>query len=335
MPSDPVRALLLGLVLVTGCKPEPHFSDARPPDIMLPDGPPPWWKPRPGEAANWDIQLAEMPFDVSMPRAMYTIDLWDAVPAATMLDYGDGMPLMVPVGANAMAIAQLHMQTPPAIVVCHLNTGAVHLVDDLDASKFPGYETNPPDRPDLVEAGSAIGYSIANNPNLRFLDIHEASRDRVLPVIEKRIELAKTIGCDAIAAANNEHLAYQGDPGHGFPDLTPDDYASWSDALTGRAHDRMLSIGLRSNTTQGVGGMAARYDWLMIDRCAEFAQGTCERARSFINLGKAAFAIEYDLDENGDPNTKATLCNELNLGMIDDAIIKSAALSSAYRDVCP
>jgi hypothetical protein len=326
MSSAPARALLLGLVLVAGCKPEPHFSDAMPPD-----GPPPWWKPRPGEAANWDIQLAAAPFNVATPRAMYAIDLWDAVPMAMQITYAEGAPVSVPAGVHPGAIAQLHAQTPPPIVVCHVSTGAVHLTADPDAMKFPGYEASPPDRPAPIAAGSAIGYSIVNNPNLRFLDIRDA---RVVTLIAKRIELAKRIGCDAIVAASNEHLAYQGDPGHGFPDLTPDDYAGWSDALIRRAHDDSLSIGLRSNTTQGVSGMAARYDWLMIDRCAEFAQGTCERARTFLNLNKAAFAIEYVLDENGDPNPKATLCNELDRAMIDDAIIKTAALDTT-RDVCP
>src|SRR3954463_10476443 len=119
MRSDSVRALILGSALVAGCQPSPQ----------RPDPAPPWWQPAPGEAADWDIQLAATPFDISAARAMYTLDLWDAVPAATTLDYGDGAPLAVPAGKHPGAIAELHARTPPAIVVCQIGTGAIRLTD--------------------------------------------------------------------------------------------------------------------------------------------------------------------------------------------------------------
>src|SRR5262245_11033617 len=100
MLSAPARALL-ALALVAGCKPEPHYNDAQPPDAGNP-----WWSPKPGEAADWDIQLKAMNFDVSMTRAMMVIDLWDAVPAATMLTYADGV-LAVAAGVHPMAIGTL------------------------------------------------------------------------------------------------------------------------------------------------------------------------------------------------------------------------------------
>ena len=85
---------------------------------------------------------------------------------------------------------------------------------------------------------------------------------------------------------------------------------------------------------QGIGNMARRFDWLMIDRCAEF-EG-CSVTREFINAGKAVFAIEYLRNEDDtEDNNKDVLCGDLGDAMIQDEIIKDAALSSAVRDTCP
>lgn len=324
MRSERLRGLLIGFVLVAGCKPEPHRPDAAPP----------WWKPAPGEAADWDIQLARTPFDASATRVMYTIDLWDAVPSATMIDYGDGAPVAVPAGAHASVIADLHGRALPSIVICHVATGAIRLTDP-DAKKFPGYEATPPNRPAPIAAGSVIGWSITDaDANERWIDIHEASRTKVLPLIQKRIDLALAIGCDGIAANRNDQLAYQGSPGHGFADLTPGEYTSWSTELTGRAHELRISIGLRSTANQTVDVTSGSvYDWLMTDRCAEF--DGCDVAQPFLNSRKAVFAIEYATDETGTPNTVSSLCTTLSRARIEDGIVKDTALSNASYERCP
>ena len=321
-----IPGFVLGVVLVAGCKPEPHRPDAAPP----------WWKPAPGQAADWDIQLARTPFDISAPRAMYTIDLWDAVPAATSMDYGDGAPVEVPAGAHAGAIADLHGRALPAIVVCHVGTGAIRLTDP-DAKKFPGYEASPPNRPTPIAAGSVIGWSITSaDSNERWIDLHDASRSKVLPLIQKRLELALAIGCDAIAANRNDLLGFQGTAEtHGFTDVTPGEYASWTTDLTGRAHDLRISIGLRATVNQVVDATPPNtYDWLMTDRCVE-GGFECDVAQPFINARKAVFAIEYTVDTNGDTNNPTLLCADLKKKGIADGIVKDGALSSAAYERCP
>jgi hypothetical protein len=285
----------------------------------------------PGEAADWDIQLAATPFDVSSPRAMYTIDLWDAVPAATKIDYEDGSPVPVPTGAHPDAITKIHALS--AIAVCHVSTGAIRL-DDPDATKFPGHKASPPNRPTPPDPGSVIGWSITDTDlNERFIDIHEASRAIVAPLIGKRIELAKSIGCDAIATQYNDQLIYQAATGHGFADLTSADYQSWSGELATRAHGLVLSIGLRTQTQLGVEGTENYYDWLMIERCAEFSE--CDAVKPYIdNARKAVFAIEYDIDENGDPADATNLCNRLTVAGITSGIIKKATLDSYRMPAC-
>lgn len=329
MRSERYRGLILGfglgLGLVAGCKPDPHRPDAAPP----------WWKPAPGEAADWDIQLAKAPFDVSAPRVMYTIDLWDAVPAATTMDYGDGAPVAVPAGAHASAIATLHGRAVPAIVVCQVGTGAIRLTDP-DAKKFPGYEASPPNRPSMLAAGSVIGWSISNaDPDERWIDIHEASRSKVLPLIQKRIDLAQAVGCDAIAASHNDIIGFQGTPGHGFADVAPGELASWATELATRIHDLRISFGIRTSASQAVDATPTSvYDWLMTERCGEYQD--CALAQPFLNARKAVFEIEYTLDQEGNPNAAAaTLCREVTRARIEDGIIKDVALSSASYERCP
>jgi hypothetical protein len=200
MRSATARALSLGLLLAAGCKPDPFRPDAGPADVADPPDAPekPWWTPEPGEYPDWDIQLDRTQFDVTTRRGVYVIDLFDAVPAPTMLDYGDGTPVMVPAGVHATAIAALHATTPRTMVVCHVNTGAIRLDREPDAVKFPGYKPTPPgvpNNPTTPDAGSVIGWSImGGDVNERFIDISPAARSAVLPLIGKRFDLAKQIG---------------------------------------------------------------------------------------------------------------------------------------------
>ncbi|HWU87738.1 MAG TPA: endo alpha-1,4 polygalactosaminidase [Kofleriaceae bacterium] len=328
MRSVTARSLALGLVLLAGCKPEPFRPDAGP--IR--------WSPKPGEILDWDIQLARTPFDVSTMRAMYMIDLFDAVPAATMLDYGDGAPLTVPAGAHATAIAQLHATTPPTIVVCHVNSGAIRLTDP-DAIKYPGYEANPPNRQTLPDShpapGSVIGWSTSEtDSNERFIDMGDGARDKVLPLVERRIELAKRIGCDAIAANLNDAVAYESTIGHGFDPIKPEVLTSWATEVTKRAHDREISIGVRNSRQQTIDAEAPAYDWALVDRCGEYDE--CDKQQPFINRHKAVFAIDYDTMEDGSSsNTAAVVCGMQAAAQIAGGIIKTAALDSSYRMPCP
>lgn len=339
MRSATARALSLGLLLAAGCKPSPHRPDAQidaPPEIDAFQ--PAWWTPEPGEILDWDIQLARTPFDVTTTqRAMYMIDLFDAVPEATMLDYGDGGPLLtVPAGAHATAIAQLHATTPRTFVVCHVNTGAIRL-DDPDAMKFPGYAANPPNRPTTPATGSVIGWSTSDTDlDERFIDTGLAARSKVLPLVDKRFELAKQIGCDAVAASHNDAVAYEGSSGgHGFADITPEVIETWAAEMTTRAHTRVLSVGVRNARQQTIDAEVAVYDWALVDRCGE-QDGDCELQRPFINLHKAVFAVEYTLDQDGNPNNPDIVCGRHGgAAMITGGIIKTAALDSTPPMRCP
>ncbi|MGE3544795.1 MAG: endo alpha-1,4 polygalactosaminidase [Kofleriaceae bacterium] len=306
---------------------------------------PAWWSPRPGDAKNWDIQLAE-PFNITEPRVMYTFDLWDVVPAATTIEYGDGDPVAVPPGVLPTAIAELHTRMvdgQPTIVICRVSTGAIDL-GDPDARKFPGFEPNPPDRPDPPAPGSVIGWStfasdgVTNNPSERYLDISAANRDMWSALIFKRFDLAKQIGCDGVAPTRNDvppNLDDPTQPGEGGFAFPIQDMTSWYARVAEEAHvPRELSVGMEGGYiyTGQTDELDDDFDWLMIERCGEFAY--CDNARPFIAALKPVFAIDYDTNEFGEPQNSTIVCNAQQQALLNDGLIKDVLLTSAVRQPC-
>jgi hypothetical protein len=289
----------------------------------------PWWTPTPGEARNWDVQW-KAPFDVSAPRAMYDLDLWALVPAATVIDYGDADPVTVPAGVLAGTIAQLHATTPRTIVICHVDTGAIRL-SDPDARKFPGYHPNPPgvpDRPSTPESGSAIGWN-TGDPTERFLDITAAGRAAWSAKMFKRLDLAKQIGCDGVEGDRNDQV--QSDPGF---NVQITDQTSWYTEIATQVHMRALSAGMKDGYTLPgqTDALADDFDWIMVQRCGEFQD--CGNVRPFINVQKAAFTIDYQNDVDGMAQSPAVICPHVEIAMVQDGLIKNDPPTSAFRHQC-
>jgi hypothetical protein len=305
------------------------------------------WHPKTGDAPNWDIQLAD-PIDVSAVRTMYDLDLWSLVPVDTVLDYGDGKPVTVKAGKRAGAIAQLHARTPPAIVICHVETGAIDVQrPEPDVDKFLSAmdRTRIPDSPDPPNPDSLIGWRVGEPgaPGLRYLDIREASRAKLNPILFKRFELAQQIGCDGIDPAHNDSVSYNVPEVTlpGFPILSVDSL-SWYAEVAKQGHARKLSTGMRNGTLlpgqSDVG--AQQFDWLILERCGEFELGGtegCDTVRPFLQANKDVFAIEYDKSQDGTMDQDAAgVCAPQTMETIDDGLFKHFPPSSdaAIRRQC-
>jgi hypothetical protein len=345
--ADPARARggLLGCAVVAalaGCGSSPGtHPDARGADEPV------MWQPKPGDAPNWDIQLAP-PFDVSATRTMYDLDLWQLVPVQTTLDYGDGAPVTVPPGKLAGAIAQLHARTPPAIVICHVETGAIDVgLPEPDLDKFLSAmdRTKLPDNPDPPNPDSLIGWSVGEG-RLRYLDTRQASRAKLIPILFKRFDLAQQIGCDGIDPAHNDSVSYDvpdvTDPGFVIP-ISSDDKLSWYAEVAKQGHARKLSTGMRNGTfLPGQADVGAQqFDWLIMERCGEFEADPeggegCDTARPFLNANKAVFAIEYSMAQDGKTaQDAAKVCAPHAKETIPDGIYKNVPPpSSALREQC-
>src|SRR5205807_1360773 len=145
------------------------------------------------------------------------------------------------------------------------------------------------------KAGSVIGWSTGTaTPRERFLDIRAASRSRWTALMFKRLDLAKSIGCDAIEADRNDII--MSDPGF---TIDPLESYSWYGDVATQLHMRKLSAGMKDGNAlpSQTDMMADKYDWLMIERCGEYQD--CDSARPFVNLKKAVFAIDYDHNIDG------------------------------------
>lgn len=275
-----------------------------------------YWQPKPGETKNWDIQV-NAPFDFSTERAMMIVDLWASVPAATMIDYGDGAPVSVPAGAQASTIATL--QARQTVIICRVGLGGVR-TSDPDYAKFPA---------------AAIGDVATQwHPDERYLDLGQ--RDTWKDIAFARLDLAKQIGCDGVEAYLADHDLNV----TGFIE-SPDVQRAWAASIALEVHQRKMSAGARNGSPTGITDtMAQQFDWQLVERCGEFTD--CDpAARDFLNARKAVFAIDYNISLPDDqeppqsqPQDPAELCEELAAWNIRDGLVKDVALSSAFRFQC-
>lgn len=313
------------ILVAAGCKNDPVRPDARldgpqEPDAFIPS----WWTPKPGDAANWDIQLVA-PFDVSAARTMYDLDLWKVTPAKT-ITYADSSMVNVPPGELAGMIDALHARTPRTYVICHFNALSVNVATDPDRMQFPGYAPNPPNMPNPPTAGSVIGWSTGfTDTNERWLDIREAGRAKWAEMLEKRIQLGKDIGCDGFDV--DDLLVSITDFGFGDPDGR--DVAAIAKQIAGLAHTRALAVGGRFANFGLPDQLVHDYDWMYLERCSQQV-GECMTARPFLQADKAVLAIDYS------PGSNITLaCAEWDTAAIKDGIMKNDPPTKAYREVCP
>ena len=316
------------LVALAACHRGPIYHyDAQPIDAHGPDGRPAYWTPAPGDAKNWDVQLAA-PFDLKPQRTMYMLDLWDVVPASMQLDYGDGDPVTVPAGSQAGAIAALHATTPGTYVFCRISTGALEL-SRPDARKFPGWKsgltTCPPSTAPLGVIGAAI-----TAPDECALDFSAAKVDTWSAIMAKRLDLAAAIGCDGVVGDRNDIAAYD----TGFA-LGPNDELAWYEKIIDATHARLMSAGAKDGdeVPDFPDMLALDADWFVIQRCAELQ--TCDAARPFINQHKDVFAIDYQLNAGAGTGVDPAIgCPRQQNAQISDGLVKDEKLSSAYRVQC-
>lgn len=281
-----------------------------------------WWTPQPGEHADWDWQITE-PYDVSVARSMYDLDLFDLATEGSYLEHPSGVRIDVPAGPLAGTIDELHARTPRAIVICYVDTGAYEHYRP-DASAFPGYHADIADIPDgsAPEDGSVIGWNTGWDEE-RWLDIREGSRDAFAPIVWARLDLAVRLGCDGVEPDQNNPL----DNGPGF-DITLDDQISWYQAVAAAAHDRGLSVGMKNGHDQpgAVDALVDAFDWALPEECAEYDE--CDTLQPFIAADKAVFAVDY----MGSVDPDAACSTHAAAGF--DGLVKDEPPSGAYRRGC-
>jgi hypothetical protein len=127
-----------------------------------------------------------------------------------------------------------------------------------------------------------IGNTLEQWPEERWVDIRSPD---VRNVMLKRLDLAKSKGCDAVEADNVDGYAHES----GFP-ITAADQLFFNRFLANGAHERMLGIGLKNDLGQ-IELLVGDFDFAVNEECHAYEE--CGRLKPFIDAGKTVFNAEY------------------------------------------
>jgi len=158
--------MISGLILLSGCNPNPAESDLMESPMPTPITSSPihaqdWWQPGPG--LTWQWHLSDPPVDTGVEAQVYDIDLFEN---------------------DASVIRELHDQGRK--VICYISVGSW---EDWrpDAAEFPN---------------EVLGNDYEGWPGEKWLDIRRI--DLLAPVMRARLDLCKSKGFDAVEPDNIE-----------------------------------------------------------------------------------------------------------------------------------
>jgi hypothetical protein len=233
------------------------------------------WRPAPKTRWQWQITGK---VDESVPARMFDVDLFDARPGEI----------------NAGIVGRLHKRGVK--VVCYVDTGAWESYRP-DAGEFPA---------------GVIGNPTGWNGE-RWLDIRRAAWPKFAPVIWRRLDIARRLGCDGVEPDQNNPLG--NDPG--FP-ITGADQKTWYLEVARQAHARRLSVGMKNGIETIDRDTVAAFDWALNEECFQFQE--CAALTPFVRAKKAVFQVEYQGDPAGFcPRARALGFNSLKKRLALDA----------------
>jgi hypothetical protein len=156
------------------------------------------------------------------------------------------------------------------------------------------YEPNRPDSALIPAAG--IGSSVAGWPGEKWLDVRNAG---VRQIMSKRLELAKSKGCDGVEPDNVDGYSNNS----GFP-LTAQDQINFNIFLANEAHLKGLLVGLK-NSTDLVSALVNKFDFAVVEECFKYKE--CPAYSPFIAQNKAVLNAEYTTFSNATCDTARSL----------------------------
>lgn len=167
--------------------------------------------------------------------------------------------------ASQSVIDQLHGDG--RTVICYFSAGS-----------WEDWRSDAGDFPESVKGKDLDGWA-----DEKWLDISQL--DDLGPIMEERLDLAVSKGCDGVEPDNVD--GYANDTG--FP-LTYQDQLDYNLWLSTAAHARDLSVGLKNDLDQ-IPDLVAAFDWALNEQCFQYDE--CASLRPFITAGKAVFGVEY------------------------------------------
>jgi hypothetical protein len=241
---------------------------------------------RPRAGASWNIQLISVPKPSQPDAGKYHI--WD-------FDMFDAPKSTI----------QAFKENGHA-VVCYFSAGSWENWRP-DADEFPA---------------AAKGKGLDGWPGERWLD---TNNKQVRAIMKKRIQLAKSKGCDAVDADNMD--------GYGNPtgfSLTKDDAVSYVKFLSSTAHSLGLAYGLK-NAGDIIPRVVDVCDFSVNEQCAEYNE--CRPYQAFIRQNKPVFHLEYTAKDPAPKDFVRKHCNAPGTNGFS-TLIKHLSLN-AWTTTCP
>jgi hypothetical protein len=158
-----------------------------------------------------------------------------------------------------------------AKAVCYINTGT--------------WEDWRPDTGDFPK--EALGSVWPEYPHERWLDMSAKGLPKLKPVMEKRFDMCKQKGFDAVEPDNIQTFEEE----KTGVQVTAQDQLAYNTWLAEQAHKRGMTIGLKNDKSQ-VDKLLPVFDWALVEEC--YTDGKwCSMFASFTGAGKPVFAVEY------------------------------------------
>lgn len=157
-------------------------------------------------------------------------------------------------------------------------------------------------RPDAGAFPAAVKGRSNGWPGEKWLDIRRL--DVLGPIMEARMDLAVTKGCDGVDPDNVDGYTNN----TGFP-LSYSNQLAYNIWLADAAHARGLSIGLKNDLDQ-IEDLVDHFDWALNEQCFQYKE--CELLLPFVEADKAVFGIEY----KGKPKRFCPQANEMGFSVL-------------------
>lgn len=231
-----------------------------------------------GNSFNLDnIEPTTIDFASSQPPPSVPATRWKPAPGLSMhiqysgtIDYSQNVDVynidLFDTGADKISA----LKARGVKVICYFSGGS-----------FEDWRSDAKDFPTAV-----LGKDMQGWAGEKWLDIRQISS--LMPIMKKRIELAKAKGCDAVDPDNMD--GYSNDTGWQGVQTYAHQIA-YNKAIAEQAHALGLSVGLKNDLEQ-IKDLADVFDFAVNESCMDFQE--CDLLKGFsMDRNKAVFAIDY------------------------------------------
>ncbi|KAJ3051518.1 hypothetical protein HK097_007454 [Rhizophlyctis rosea] len=215
------------------------------------------------------------------------------------------------VNSHGLSVINLDLFDISASQINQLHGMGVKVICYFSAGSYEDWRADAGSYPKAIIGPSYDGWDGENWLNLAGWDNGTPSGNSLKNIIVKRLDMAKTKGCDAVDPDNVD--SYESNRSN-----TKQQQLNFNKFLANEAHARGIAIGLKNDSPQ-IKELLPYFDFAVTESCV--SDNMCQLWQPFVDAGKPVFAIEYSrgcgnlksLKQNGllkdlELGTRATDC---------------------------